>query len=121
VGIEPKDEDDSTRLRWFAKRVADMKWWGENSKAEQPSEPAPASEEPQATSEDAQPPTGDRLRGDSRRLGINFSRWDAAFIFGRLFVRRFAWRALRSGDSLYLGAALDLLDPLGKRLVRDTF
>ena len=54
----PKDDDDPTRLRWFAKRIADMKWWGENSK---PAEPAKArdqgeqaaSQERQVTSEDS--------------------------------------------------------------------
>ena len=32
---EPKDDNDPTRLRWFAKRIADMKWWGRNSKSEE--------------------------------------------------------------------------------------
>jgi hypothetical protein len=64
VGKGPKNEDDPIGQRWFAKRIADMKWWGENSKPEQRAEPQdqpaePASEEPQATSEDQQPPTGD--------------------------------------------------------------
>jgi hypothetical protein len=60
----PKDEDDPTRLRWFAQRIAEMIWWGEDPKPEQPAEPQdqpaePASEEPQATSEGQKPPTGD--------------------------------------------------------------
>jgi hypothetical protein len=76
---EPKDENDPTRLRWYAKRVAEMKWWGENemkwwgekSKSvkpaepqEQPSEaasqqqPGTTSQEPQAQSDEQQPPMG---------------------------------------------------------------
>jgi hypothetical protein len=61
---EPKDDDDPTRLRWFAKRIADMKWWGENSKPEEPAKARDqgeqaASQEPQVTSEDQQPSPGD--------------------------------------------------------------
>ena len=26
---ETRDETDPTGLRWFAKRIAEMKWWGE--------------------------------------------------------------------------------------------
>ena len=32
---EPKNEDDPTGLRQFAKRIAEMKWWREEPKAEQ--------------------------------------------------------------------------------------
>lgn len=62
VGKGPKNEDDPIGQRWFAKRIADMKWWGRNSKPEQPAEPKdqpeePASEEPQAKGDDQQQPT----------------------------------------------------------------
>jgi hypothetical protein len=43
---EPKDENDPTGLRGFAKRIAQMKWWGEETEAEQPGS-EPASEQPQ--------------------------------------------------------------------------
>jgi hypothetical protein len=32
---EPNDETDPARLRRFAKRIAEMKWWREEPKAEQ--------------------------------------------------------------------------------------
>jgi hypothetical protein len=40
---EPKDEDDPTGLRQFAKRIAEMKWWREKPKAKQSKQ---ASEQP---------------------------------------------------------------------------
>jgi hypothetical protein len=43
---EPKDENDPTGLRAFAKRIAQMKWWGEEPEAEQPGS-EPASGQPQ--------------------------------------------------------------------------
>jgi hypothetical protein len=63
----PKDEDDPTQLRRFAKRIAEMKWWNNNSSLEKPAETQdqgeqPGSERPQATSEDQEPPTGDEQR-----------------------------------------------------------
>ena len=33
----PKDEDDPTQLRRFAKRIAEMKWWNDNN-SEKPAE-----------------------------------------------------------------------------------
>jgi hypothetical protein len=45
---EPKDENDSTGLRAFAKRIAQMKWWGEEPEAEQPGHTSErTSEQPQ--------------------------------------------------------------------------
>jgi hypothetical protein len=59
---DPKDENDPTRLRRFAKRIADMKWWDENSSSAEPAEikdQEAASEETQLKSEDQQqPPAG---------------------------------------------------------------
>jgi hypothetical protein len=48
MGKEPKDEDDPTGLRKYAKIIGEMN--GEDSKPEQPEEPP--SEEPEATSDD---------------------------------------------------------------------
>jgi hypothetical protein len=64
----PKDEDDPAGLRGFAKLVADMKWWGEKSKAEQP-EPeeqskASGSDQGQEQSQDQQPPPGDETSSE---------------------------------------------------------
>ena len=57
----PKDEDDPTQLRRFAKRIAEMKWWADNPNSDKPAETQDQgeysdSERPQATSEDQQPP-----------------------------------------------------------------
>jgi hypothetical protein len=57
----PKDEDDPTQLRRFAKRIAEMKWWNDNT-SEKPAEAHDQGEqagESQAPSEDQQPPTRD--------------------------------------------------------------
>ena len=66
----PKDEDDPIRLRWFAKRIAEMKWWNNNSNSDKPAETQdhgeqPGSEQPQATSEDQQPTTQDEQQQTS--------------------------------------------------------
>ena len=66
----PKDEDDPTRLLWFAKRIAEMKWWNNNSTSDKPAETPdqgeqPGSEQPQTTSEDQQPPTQDEQQQTS--------------------------------------------------------
>ena len=63
----PKDEDDPIQLRRFAKRIAEIKWWNDNSSSEKHAETQnqgeqPGSERPQATSEDQQPPTGTKQR-----------------------------------------------------------
>jgi hypothetical protein len=55
----PKDEDDPTQLRRFAKRIAEMKWWN-NSNSDEPAGTQDrgeqsGSEGPQAPSEDQQP------------------------------------------------------------------
>jgi hypothetical protein len=60
----PKDEDDPIQLRRFAKRIAEIKWWNDNSESEKPAgtqdqSEQPGSERPQATSEDREPPTSD--------------------------------------------------------------
>ena len=60
----PKDEDDPTQLRRFARRIAEMKWWNDNSNSDRPAETQdqgeqPGAEQPQVTSEDRQPRTGD--------------------------------------------------------------
>ena len=55
----PKDEDDPTQLRRFAKRIAEMKWWSDNN-SEKPAETQDQGEQPpQDRSEDQQPPTRD--------------------------------------------------------------
>jgi hypothetical protein len=61
MGKEPKDENDPTGLRWFARRVAEMKWWGENSKPEDQDAPAERSEDmsSQNREDENQPPTGE--------------------------------------------------------------
>ena len=124
---EPKDDNYPTRLRWFAKRIADMMWWGEDPKPEQPAPTEPASEEPQATSEGQEPPTGDEqqqttddglLRKVRPRRGrpyparvIFLQAW-VALILARLSVRCLGWRALRRRGGLpFRGAALDFLNP----------
>jgi hypothetical protein len=64
---EPKDEEDPTGLRRFAKRIAEMKWWCEESKGEQ-SEPTSEqpSQQPQseATPDQQQTEAGDQARGE---------------------------------------------------------
>ena len=57
---EPKDEDDPSQLRRFAKRIAEMKWWNNNSHADGPAETQgegehSGSEQPQVRSEDQEP------------------------------------------------------------------
>jgi hypothetical protein len=73
----PKDENDPTRLNWFARRVAEMKWW-ENSNPKMPAGPqeppaemehqpgetasqqppeTTSSQEPQAPNDEQLPPT----------------------------------------------------------------
>ena len=47
----PRDDDDTIGQRWFAKRIAEMKWWGDNGKALEIE--APLAEE------DRQPQTGE--------------------------------------------------------------
>jgi hypothetical protein len=54
----PKDEDDPIQLRRFAKRIAEMKWWNDNSNSEKPAQDQ-GEQPPQERSEDQQPPTRD--------------------------------------------------------------
>jgi hypothetical protein len=35
---QPKDENDHTQLRRFAKRIAEMKWWNDKSNSDKPAE-----------------------------------------------------------------------------------
>jgi hypothetical protein len=69
---QPKDENDPTQLRRFAKRIAEMKWWNDKSNSDRPEETQDQGEQsgsgqPQATSEDQQPPTGN----EQQQLGKN--------------------------------------------------
>ena len=59
---EPKDENDPARLRWFAKRIAEMNWWGEEPKAEKP-----ASQQPQDETTPKKPAAINRRRARTRR------------------------------------------------------
>src|ERR1700722_12774365 len=59
-----KDENDPTRLRPFARRIAEMNWWQNNPKSEEPADPeeeTPA----KAESEDQQPPADDEPTSES--------------------------------------------------------
>lgn len=54
---QPKDENDPTQLRRFAKRIAEMKWWNDKSNSDKPAETEdqgaqPGAEQPRVTSED---------------------------------------------------------------------
>ena len=45
---QPRDETDPSGLRRFAKRISEMKWWGEEPEAEQPGHTSErTSEQPQ--------------------------------------------------------------------------
>lgn len=80
---DPKDENDPTRLRSFAQRIAQMKWWQDNPKSEdqaeredqaepeQQAEPEEQSEETPSKgqpdkSQDQQPPAGDEASSEGK-------------------------------------------------------
>ena len=45
---QPRDETDPSGLRRFAKRISEMKWWGEEAEGEQPGHTSePTSQQPQ--------------------------------------------------------------------------
>jgi hypothetical protein len=67
----PKDEDDPIQLRRFAKRIAEMKWWNNNSNSDEPAEAQdqgeqPGSGQPEVTSEHQQPGDEQQQRSDDR-------------------------------------------------------
>ena len=67
---QPKDENDPTQLRRFAKRIAEMRWWNDKSNSDKPEETQDQGEQsgsgqPQVTSEEQQSPTGDEQQQTS--------------------------------------------------------